>query len=64
MIDLDKKLGPVSLRIWGLILNFIGNFIALYGAAQFLKENSGPGLMILGIIMTIGCILFLAIPQK
>ena len=64
MLDIDKKLGPLSLRIWGLILNFIGNFIALYGAAQFFKGASGPGLMIIGIIITLVCILVLAIPQK
>ncbi len=63
-MNIDKKLGPLSLRIWGLILNFIANFVALYGAAQFFKGNTGPGLMILGIIITIACILILAIPQK
>ena len=64
MLDLDKRFGPFNLRIWGLIANFIGNGMLLYGAANYINGITGPLLMVIGIIVTVVCILILAIPQK
>ena len=64
MLDLEKMIGPFSLRVWGLILNFIGNALMLYGAAQYIKGVSSPLIMIIGIVITVVCILVLAKPQK
>ena len=64
MIDLEKRLGPFNFRVWGLIINFIGNGLLLYGAANYINGIHGPSLMVVGTIITFVCILILAIPQK
>jgi len=60
---LDKKFGPFRLRAWGLILNFIGNALALYGAVGYLQNKSRLGIFIIGILLTILFIFFLAFPS-
>ena len=63
-MDLDKKYGIFTLRIWGLVLNFIANFLAMYGTAKYLKDEMGPSLMILGLVLTVLCIGILSKPQQ
>lgn len=63
MIDLERRVGPASLRVWGLILNFIGNALALYGAAGVLRDGSGWPAVAIGLAITVGCVLVLAIPS-
>lgn len=63
-MNLDKKYGRFSLRVYGLILNFVFNFLALYGAAIYLKKGAAPTLMIIGLGLTLGCIILLSKPQK
>lgn len=62
MIDLAKQVGPWSLRVWGLTLNFIGNAVALYGVAGVLRDGSRWPLLVIGLIVTLGCLLILAVP--
>ncbi len=62
MIDLDKKIGPWPLRVWGLVLNFIGNAIGIFGAIGFMRDGSRLPLLIMGIAITLTCILVLAKP--
>jgi len=62
MIDLEKRIGPWSLRVWGLIANFVGNALALYGAAGVIRDGSRWPLLVLGLIITVGCLLALAVP--
>lgn len=64
MIKLDKKIGPLTIRVWGLVLNFIGNAVAIYGAIGFIRNGSRLPLMILGIVITLTCILVLAKPTE
>ncbi|MCP4725326.1 MAG: hypothetical protein GY863_09835 [bacterium] len=64
IIDIDKKYGPWTLRVWGLILNLIANSAALYGIVSIMKNGSGWLLFITGLIVTLGCILILAIPDR
>jgi len=63
-MDLDKKYGIFTLRIWGLVLNFIANFLAMYGTAKYFKDEMGPALMILGLVLTVLCIGILSKPQQ
>ena len=63
MIDLEKRTGPWSLRVWGLIANFIGNALALYGAAGVLRDGSRWPLLVTGLVITLGCVLVLAVPS-
>ena len=64
MIDLDGRLGPLPLRVWGLILNFIGNALAVYGAIGFFQDGSRLPMLIVGVGLTIICLLILANPSK
>ena len=40
MIDLETRLGPATLRVWGLIANFTGNAALLYGAIGYVADGS------------------------
>ena len=64
MIDLEGRLGPLSVRAWGLILNFIGNALAVYGAIGFIQDGSRLLILIIGAGLTIVCLLVLAKPSK
>jgi len=64
MIDLDRRLGPWPIRVWGLILNFFCNAVAVYGAVGFVKDGSRLPLLVLGGIVTVVCILVLARPSN
>jgi hypothetical protein len=63
MLDMDRKVGPWRLRVWGLALNFVGNVIALSGIVKLVQGGS-PVLLIVGAALTVGCILALAIPGR
>jgi hypothetical protein len=62
VINLDKKIGLWPLRVWGLVLNFIGNAVAIYGAIGFIRDGSRLALLIFGVMITLTCILVLAKP--
>lgn len=62
VINLDKKIGPWPVRVWGLVLNFIGNAVAIYGAIGFIRDGSRLPLLIFGVMITLTCILVLAKP--
>jgi hypothetical protein len=62
-MKLDKKIGPWSIRVWGLVLNFFGNAVAIYGAIGFIHDGSRLPLLILGAVITLTCILVLARPS-
>lgn len=64
MINLDKKIGPWPVRVWGLVLNFMGNTVAIYGAIGFIRNKSHLPLLIIGTLITLTCILVLAKPSK
>lgn len=64
MIDIDRRLGPWSGRVWGLTLNFIGNALAIYGAIGVMRNGTRLPLLIIGVGLTVGCILLLARPSN
>jgi hypothetical protein len=64
MINLDRKIGPWPLRVWGLVLNFVGNAVAIYGAIGFIRDRSRLPLLIFGVVITLTCILVLAKPSE
>lgn len=64
MIDLEKTVGPMRLRAWGLVLNFIGNVLALLGLSMVLREGVGWPLLILGVAVTLLCLFILARPVR
>lgn len=62
MINLDRRLGPLPLRAWGLIVNFIGNALAIYGAIGIIRDGSRLPILIIGAGLTVFCLLLLAKP--
>ena len=52
------------MRVWGLVLNFIGNAVAIYGAVGYIQNGSRLPLLIFGIVITLTCILALAKPSE
>lgn len=64
MINIDQRFGPCSFRVWGLILNFIGNAMAIYGAIGFIHNGSRLAVLLTGLFLTIVCILIVAKPAR
>jgi hypothetical protein len=62
MMNLDRRWGPCSGRVWGLILNFIGNGLAIYGSKGMIRDGSRIPILIIGLLVTLVCILLLARP--
>ena len=63
MIDPDRRLGPWRLRSWGLVVNFVGNAMALFGMVAFVERGS-IGLLAAGVAITALCVAVLAIPSR
>ncbi len=63
MIDLDRRYGPVTGRVWGLVLNFFSNALTLYGAVRFISDGTHLSLLVFGGLATLGCVLLLARPS-
>lgn len=61
---LDRRYGPWSGRVWGLIVNFAANAAALYGAAGVLRDGSRLPLLIVGAAVTAACVTLLAAPNR
>jgi len=64
MIDLEKGVGPMRLRAWGLVVNFLGNVLALLGLSMVLSEGDGWAFLIMGACVTLLCLLMLARPVR
>ena len=61
---LDKKIGPLTGRCWGLFVNFFANAVAIHGAVQYSIRGGSPVEMYLGIAVTVVVCLIVAIPSK
>jgi hypothetical protein len=64
MIDLDRRYGIWSGRVWGLIVNLLANALALYGLVGFLRDGTHVFPLALGVLVTAACILLLAKPSR
>jgi len=64
MIDLDRRVGIWPLRVWGLIVNLLANALALYGLVGFLRDGTHIVPLVVGIAVTITCVLVLALPSR
>ena len=63
MIDIDRRYGVFSGRVWGLILNLVANAVALYGLAGFLRDGTRVVLLTVGVACTLACVAILARPS-
>ncbi|MDE0365685.1 MAG: hypothetical protein OXP09_08920 [Gammaproteobacteria bacterium] len=62
--DIDRRVGPMRLRAWFLIANFLFNAMALYGLSRLMVAGEGVGLLVLGILGTLGCLAVLSQPNR
>jgi hypothetical protein len=64
MIDLEQRSGPWTVRVWGLILNFFGNALAIYGAIGVIRDGSRLPILLIGGCITLLCIVILSKPSS
>jgi hypothetical protein len=64
MIDIDRRYGPFSGRVWGLIANLTANALALYGLVGFLRDGTHLVFLTVGFVCTLACVLVLAQPSR
>jgi hypothetical protein len=64
MIDLDRRYGIWSGRVWGLVVNLLANALALYGLVGFLRDRTHVFPLVLGTLVTLACVLLLAKPSR
>jgi len=61
---LDRPLGPMRVRAWGLLANMMANGVALYGLQSVIRDGSGQGILALGVVASLALIAVLAVPSK
>ncbi len=61
--DIDRPLGPMRLRAWFLVLNFVFNALALYGLSRVLVTGAGLAILLVGVVGTVGCLAILSQPS-
>ncbi|MEQ9270121.1 MAG: hypothetical protein RLN59_02220 [Haliea sp.] len=61
---LDRPLGPMRVRAWGLLANMLTNALALYGLSQVLSNGSGHVLLAAGVGLSVMLIALLAVPSR
>ncbi len=61
-MHLNQRIGPLTLRTWGLVLNLVGNVLLLHGAVTFLTGGAGPLEMAVGGAVTAACLFILSAP--
>lgn len=64
MIDPDRRYGPWSGRVWGLITNLAANALALYGLVGYLRDGTRLGHLVVGLGVTAACVVWLAKPSR
>ena len=62
--DIDRKLGPMRIRAWMLVVNFVFNGIALYGLSRVFVTGAGWPVLIVGLVGTCAAIAVLTTPAK
>lgn len=63
-MDLDRKAGPLTVRTWGLAVNFACNAVLLLGLSRVVRSAGGEALLVLGGAGTLACLLVLARPSR
>ncbi|MEQ8802907.1 MAG: hypothetical protein RLP45_12795 [Haliea sp.] len=61
---IDRPLGPMRVRAWGLLANMGANATALYGLQQVLRDGSGQVTLAVGVILSLVLIALIAVPSR
>lgn len=64
MIDIDRRYGPLSGRVWTLIANLAANAVCIYGLAVLLGGGNGWPALLAGGAATLACIALLSQPSR
>jgi len=64
MIDIDRRYGPFTGRVWGLIVNLAANALALYGLVGVLRDGTRVVHLVAGALCTLICVIILARPSR
>ena len=59
---LERRVGPWSGRVWGLVVNLAANALALWGIASVLRTGRGWVWILIGGAATLFCVGVLALP--
>lgn len=62
--DIDRRVGPMRLRAWFLIANFLFNGLALYGLSRLMVAGEGVGSLVVGVMGTLVCLAVLSQPNR
>lgn len=63
-MNLERRVGPASLRLWGLVANFFANALLLYGAVGYVSDGSRVVELALGAVATLTLIILLSAPSR
>jgi hypothetical protein len=63
-MNLERQIAGLSLRAWGLVLNFAGNCLLMHGAIQYLTAGAPIHEMAAGIVVTGACAVVLSLPNR
>lgn len=61
---LQRRIGPFSGRVWGLVLNLVANAVTLWGVSLLLRTGSGWVWIVIGGAATVLCMTVLALPDR
>lgn len=61
---IDRPLGPMRIRAWGLLANMGANATALYGLQQVLRDGSGQVTLAVGVVLSLVLIALIAVPSR
>ncbi|MDE2664051.1 MAG: hypothetical protein OXI39_13735 [Gemmatimonadota bacterium] len=61
---LERRAGPWSGRVWGLLLNLVANAVALWGVSSVMRTGDGWTWVAVGCAATVVCIAVLARPSR
>ena len=61
---IDRPLGPMRIRAWGLLANMGANATALYGLQQVLRDGSGQVTLAVGVVLSLVLVALIAVPSK
>jgi len=61
---LERRIGPWSGRVWGLIFNLVANGLMLWGISSLLRTGSGWAWIVIGGLGTVICMAALALPAR
>ena len=64
MMDCERKVAGLRLRLWGLLALFFSNALGLYGMARKMAGEGGDVAIAAGVILTLLLLMLLSVPDR